>query len=112
MQFSELQEKVLKVFYAYCERHGITPTKEYAAMKLTEELGEYMQSALGADGLLRKEKGTREELHELSAHELADVVALAIVNADIRGLDIEKALTEKWFGEKWNKVTESGTGMV
>ncbi len=98
MDFKELQTKVVKAYDLFLERDGIVPTKEYAAMKLVEEVGEFMQAALGQDGMLRKSKmKSQEESDAHAAEELADVVGLAMVNANLRNLDIVSALERKWL---------------
>jgi NTP pyrophosphatase (non-canonical NTP hydrolase) len=33
------------------------------------------------------------------ADELADIIGLAIINADLFGIDLEKAIKEKWLNK-------------
>ncbi len=98
MTFQEMQKGVLEVAEKYGERFGITIDQDFAIMKLYEEVGEYAQAVLihrkkSKPNKLRSEKDSKK----LLAEELADIIGLAIMNADLFGIDLEKAVKEKWL---------------
>ena len=46
MNFKLLTQKIAKCFFDYSQRHNIEITPEFAAIKLTEEVGEFNQALL------------------------------------------------------------------
>ena len=75
---------------------------EFALLKLYEEIGELTQTFLIYKKQSRPEKYVSEEVSKKElAKELADVVGLAIVNANLIGIDLEEALVKKWVSKEW-----------
>ena len=86
--------------FAYGKRNNIAIDKEFAIVKLYEEVGEFSQALLIHQKKSRPEKHVSEEIskNEL-AKELADVVCMVIVNAHLLGIDLEDAIDKKWINK-------------
>ena len=98
MTFEELQKGILKVAEVYSERFGVTIDQDFALLKLVEEVGEYSQAVLVHRKKSKPEKHVSEnESKKLIANELADIIGLAIMNANLFGIDLENAIKEKWL---------------
>jgi len=98
MDFHELQQRVLDHARAYSAKYGVVIDEDFALLKLCEEVGELAQAVLIARGRARPEKfKPAEEAKAAVAYELADIVGMAIVAADLLGIDLERAMTLKWL---------------
>ena len=101
MEFKELQHKLVVNAKDYGRQFGVTIDQDFALLKLYEEVGEYAQAVLIHRKQSRPEKHVSEaESKKLLAAELADILGLVALNADLFGLDLEQAFTEKWFNRK------------
>ena len=98
MEFNDLQNKVYNNAVEYWEKYDVLIDEEFSLIKLFEEVGEFSQALLIHKRKSRPEKFLPEEesMRDV-AHELADVVWMAIVNAKVLWIDLEKALKEKWI---------------
>lgn len=104
MEFKELQEKISKIFISNAKRDNIEINDDYLMVKITEELGELMQSYLVHKKKCRPEKHVSfEESQKELAKELSDVIALVFAISSIMKVDIEEALEKKWITRKWIK---------
>ena len=100
MTFEELQKGILKVAELYSERFGVTIDQDFALLKLVEEVGEYAQAVLVHRKKSKPEKHVSENgSKKLIANELADIIGLAIMNANLFGIDLENAIKEKWLNK-------------
>ena len=100
MTFEELQKGILKVAEVYSERFGIIIDQDFALLKLVEEVGEYSQAVLVHRKKSKPEKHVSEnESKKLIAKELADIIGLAIMNANLFDIDLENAIKEKWLNK-------------
>jgi len=98
MELKDIQNSVVENAKKYGEDYGITIDKEFCNLKLTEELGEFAEAALTHAKKSRPEKFiSEEESKKHLAHKLADVVGMALVTADVYGINLEEALQEKWM---------------
>jgi NTP pyrophosphatase (non-canonical NTP hydrolase) len=98
MEFQELQDRVLEHARAFSAKYGVVIDEDFALLKLCEEVGELAQAALIARGRARPEKCKPEaEAKAALAYELADIVGMAIVTADLLGIDLERAMAMKWL---------------
>jgi NTP pyrophosphatase (non-canonical NTP hydrolase) len=100
MTFKEIQNGVLEVARVYGQRFNVNIDQDFAILKLYEEVGEFAQAVLihkkkSKPEKYRSEKGTKEKLGE----ELADIIGMAIVNANLFGIDIERSIKEKWLNK-------------
>lgn len=104
MELKELQNKITKIFLANLKRDDIKISNDYLVMKLTEELGEFMQSVIIHKRDCRPEKYlSPEKSKKEMAKELSDVLGLVLVIAKTFDLDIEEAITKKWITQEWVK---------
>jgi NTP pyrophosphatase (non-canonical NTP hydrolase) len=98
MDFQELRSRVLEHARAYSAKYGVVIDEDFALLKLCEEVGELAQAVLIARGRSRPDKVRPEaEAKAAVAYELADIVGMAIVAADLLGVDLEKAMALKWL---------------
>ena len=104
MEIKQLQEKASKVFLNNLQRDEIEASQEYLIMKLTEELGEFVQSFLVHKKRCRPAKymSANKSKREISK-ELADVLGIILVIAKSMKIDIEEALIKKWITREWIK---------
>jgi len=106
MDFQEMIKLVIANVRRYEKKHGLKFDSNLAALKLTEELGEYMQALIIHQNNCRPEKFLSEEkAHQDLSEELGDVLGIVILNAHIHGIDLEEALDKKWMS-KVRKQTE------
>jgi NTP pyrophosphatase (non-canonical NTP hydrolase) len=100
MTFGELQKGILKVAKLYSERFGVTIDQDFVLLKLVEEVGEYAQAVLVHRKKSKPEKHVSEnESKKLIANELADIIGLAIINANLFDIDLENTIKEKWLNK-------------
>ena len=104
MEIKELQQKSLQVFLNNAKRDDIKINDDYLVLKLTEELGEFVQSYLVHKKKCRPEKYLSPKIskRELSK-ELSDVLGLVLVVAKFLKIDVEEALIKKWITKEWLK---------
>ncbi|MFA5985781.1 MAG: MazG-like family protein [Parcubacteria group bacterium] len=97
MDFSQMNEEIIATAQGYCDTYSIEPSKEFAVLKLYEEVGEFAQAFLIHERMSRPEKFMDEkDSRERMAQELADVVGMSLFVAHVLGIDMEKALQKKW----------------
>jgi len=104
MHLKQLQNDASKVFFNNLKRDKIEASEDYLVMKLTEELGEFVQSFLMHKKRCRPEKyqPAQKSKRELSK-ELADVLGIIFVISKIMKIDVEEALVKKWITREWMK---------
>lgn len=101
MEFQEMMTRMMEQALAYSKRHDLTIDKEFAAIKLFEEAGEFAQALLIHERKSRAEKFLDPtQSKELLAKELADVLGYVVVNAKLHDLDLEQAIRVKWLKEQ------------
>ena len=104
MELKELQDQVTKIFLANLKRDDIKLSNDYLVMKLTEELGEFVQSVIIHKRDCRPQKYlSPEESKKEMAKELSDVLGLVLVIENTFDLNIDEALTKKWITREWIK---------
>ena len=98
MTFDELQSGILQVAAVYSERFKVKIDHEFAVLKLFGEIGEYAQAVIVHEKKSKPEKYiSEEEAKKHLGEELADIIGMAIINADLFGIDIQEAIKEKWL---------------
>lgn len=101
MNFKKLQQKVVKNAFAYGERHELRIDKDFAVIKLFEEVGELAQAILIHNKKCRKSKRVPDDVSKKElAKELADVVGIAMLNAHLLDIDLEEAIDKKWINKE------------
>ncbi|MBI3250613.1 MAG: phosphoribosyl-ATP pyrophosphohydrolase [Candidatus Andersenbacteria bacterium] len=100
MEFNDLQKKIIANAQDYGERYNVIIDKDFVLLKLVEEIGEFAEAILTQEKKSRPEKLLPpDQSAKKVAQELADVVGMAIVAADVMGVDLERALHDKWIKE-------------
>ena len=101
MEFKELQNKAVENALKYGKEYNIDVDKDFALLKLYEEVGEFAQAVLVHRKKSRPEKYiSKENAKENLSKELADVLGMVMVNAHLLDIDLEKALKEKGWIDK------------
>lgn len=96
MEFREIQKYVIKNAKRYSKKHGVKIDENFAVMKLFEEVGEFAQAYLIHKNKCRPEKCLpSKEAKRAVSYELADIINMVMIIADIMKVDLEKALNEK-----------------
>lgn len=98
MTFDEIQNGILNVAKVYGERFNIDIDQDFAILKLYEEVGEYAQAVLIHRKKSKpKKQKSEDETIKILGEELADIIGMAVVNADLFGIDLKQAIQKKWL---------------
>lgn len=104
MEIKQLQKKISKIFVNNTKRDNIKINDDFLLLKITEELGEFIQAYLIHQKKCRPAKylSLQKSKKELSK-ELADVLGMILVTAESLNIDVEEALVKKWITREWIK---------
>ena len=91
---SDLSASVLRISDIYAREHGIDRDRDWALLKMQEELGELTAEHLR---LSSRARGVGDPA--ALADEAADVLGMLLIYCDRAGIDIEDAMRRKWL--KW-----------
>lgn len=94
MDLKGLQADVLRISDIYAAEHDIDRDRDWALLKLQEELGELTAEHLRLTGRAR---GTPDA--QALGDEAADVLGMLLIYCDRAGLDLDQAMQRKWL--KW-----------
>ena len=94
MKLTELQADVLRISDIYAREHAIDRDRDWALLKLQEELGELTAEHLRMSGRAR---GAADP--KALADEAADVLGMLLIYCARAGVDLEQAMQRKWL--KW-----------
>ncbi len=94
MTLSELTSSVLRISDLYAANHAINRDRDWALLKLQEELGELTAEHLR---LTRRARGAGDP--EALGDEAADVLGMLLIYCAGAGIDLETAMRRKWL--KW-----------
>lgn len=109
MELRDTARRIDAISRRYAEVYGFERTPDWLVMKLQEEVGEVAQAWLAKSGRHRRGEGaTPEQLDERFALELADAVGMLLALAESTGVDIERAIDEKWL--VWDRRTSQRAG--
>lgn len=97
MTIEALTDQLKRVLKQYATKFSIDVSSDWLVMKLQEELGELTRSYLNMKGQTRGVTGTASTAKQALGAEIADVIAIAILVADINGIDVEASLSRKWL---------------
>ena len=92
MDLKALQADVLRISDIYAAEHGIERDRDWALLKLQEELGELTAEHLRLTRRARGEADARK-----LADEAADVLGMLLIYCDRAGIDLEQAMQRKWL---------------
>lgn len=87
-----LSADIRRISDMYAAEHGIERDRDWALLKLQEELGELTAEHLRLSGRARGEPSTAA-----LADEAADVMGMLLIYCDRAGVDLEQALARKWL---------------
>lgn len=94
MRLDDLKADVLRISDIYAREHSIDRDRDWALLKLQEELGELTKEHLNLSGRARGKPDA-----EALADEAADVLGMLLIYCERAGIDIEAAMQRKWL--KW-----------
>jgi NTP pyrophosphatase (non-canonical NTP hydrolase) len=101
MDFKEMQDKLVKNALDYGKKNNLKIDEDFALLKLYEEVGEFAQAVLIHRKQCRPEKRIPEEAAKIElGNELADIVGMAVVNAHLLDIDLDKAIDRKWINKE------------
>ena len=101
MEFRKMTNNMVRHAIDKCETGQVSVDTEYGALKLNERVGKFFQAALTHDKKCRPEKFVAiEEARRRIADSLAGVMEMAVVNAHLYDVDIERAIRKKWLKEQ------------
>ena len=94
MILKDLKADVLRISDIYAREHSIDRDRDWALLKLQEELGELTKEHLNLSGRARGKPDAKA-----LADEAADVLGMLLIYCDHAGIDLEAAMQRKWL--KW-----------
>ena len=94
MDLAKLRADVLRISDIYAAEHGIDRDRDWALLKLQEELGELTAEHLRLTGRAR---GTPDA--QALGDEAADVLGMLLIYCARAGVDLDQAMQRKWL--KW-----------
>lgn len=100
MELKALQASVLRISDIYAREHSIDRDRDWALLKLQEELGELTAEHLRMSGRARGAADAGK-----LGDEAADVLGMLLIYCDHAGIDIEAAMRRKWL--KWLESSEN-----
>ena len=98
MDLADLSASVARISDIYAREHSIDRDRDWALLKLQEELGELTAEHLRLSGRAR---GVPDA--QALGDEAADVLGMLLIYCDRAGIDIEQAMQRKWL--KWLETT-------
>ncbi|WP_425983749.1 phosphoribosyl-ATP pyrophosphohydrolase [Brevundimonas sp. TWP1-2-1b1] len=94
MDLKDLTASVLRISDIYAAEHSIDRDRDWALLKLQEELGELTAEHLRLTGRAR---GTPDA--QALGDEAADVLGMLLIYCAQAGVDLDQAMQRKWL--KW-----------
>ena len=94
MDLKDLQADVLRISDIYAAEHNIDRDRDWALLKLQEELGELTAEHLRVTGRAR---GAPDS--QALGDEAADVLGMLLIYCARAGVDLNQAMQRKWL--KW-----------
>ena len=94
MDLKDLTASVLRISDIYAAEHDIDRDRDWALLKLQEELGELTAEHLRLSGRAR---GTPDA--QALGDEAADVLGMLLIYCARAGVDLDQAMQRKWL--KW-----------
>ncbi|MBB5770556.1 NTP pyrophosphatase (non-canonical NTP hydrolase) [Brevundimonas vesicularis] len=94
MNLKDLQADVLRISDIYAAEHDIDRDRDWALLKLQEELGELTAEHLRLSGRAR---GAPDS--QALGDEAADVLGMLLIYCARAGVDLDQAMQSKWL--KW-----------
>ena len=100
MTINQLIKEITKNAEWYANKFDVKVDKEFAAYSLVKEIGQVAEARLINQGKsIPSKRLNTEDAKERMTQELVDIIAMAIINADLYDIDIEKAIRQKWINK-------------
>ena len=94
----EIIKKTKQIMDKYSKEYPeIKIDRDYYPFKLTEELGECVQTYLMLTDRGRQKGKNKEEIKKLFEDEFADVFGFLILFAENEGINLKEVMEKKWF---------------
>lgn len=97
MNLIEISNKLSAVSDIYAEKFNIRRDDDWFILKIQEELGELSSAYLKLTQRARVGEQTTNELEKNLEDEIADIIAMTLLFAKNKNIDVEKTLINKWF---------------
>ena len=97
MNLTQITQKLEQVSDVYAHKFSIRRDDDWFILKIQEELGELTSAHLKLSQRARTANATRADLEKNLQDEVADVLALTLLYAKHKGIDVDQALQNKWF---------------
>lgn len=97
MNLNEVTSKLVQVSDIYAKRFQIERDDDWYVLKIQEELGELVSSYLKLTKRARVGEDSNEILQTNLKEEIADVLAMTLLFAKHKNIDVEQAVKDKWF---------------
>ena len=97
MALKDIAEKLSRVADGYAEKFKINRDTDWYVIKLQEEVGELSAAHLKLTQRARVGEKSQADLEQNLRDEVADVLAMTLLFAKHKGIDVEQALADKWF---------------
>lgn len=94
---AELAERIESVSAIYAERCDIRRDDDWFVLKIQEEAGELVSEHLRCSGRGRVRERSAEAMRSALEDEAADLFAQVLLFCRHNRIDVEAALTRKWF---------------
>jgi NTP pyrophosphatase (non-canonical NTP hydrolase) len=108
MELRALAQQIDAISRRYADVYGFERDADWLVMKVQEEVGELVQAWLAKTGRQRDKGHTAEEIDRRFALELADAIGMLLALAEATGVDVERAIDEKWL--VWDRRVSQRTG--
>ena len=97
MEMHELSKAIIENAHWYEEKHNVDIDMHFAAYSLIKEIGQFADSILVSQGRAKASRlTTQADAKDRLSQELVDIIALAIINADLYDIDIESEIHKRW----------------
>lgn len=97
MKLIEISDKLSTVCDIYADKFNIQRDDDWYILKIQEELGELSSAHLKLTQRARIGEQSIKDLEKNLEEEVADVIAMTLLFARNKGIDVEKAISSKWF---------------
>lgn len=97
LNIQEITKNIESVSVSYAEKHDISRTNEWFILKLSEEVGELIQSYLKLTGQARSNDVDEHTLKCNFEDEIADVLGQILLLANHHNVDLISAIERKWL---------------
>lgn len=108
MELRATARRIDAISRRYADVYGFERDADWLVLKLQEEVGEVVQAWLAKTGRQRDKGHSAAEIDRRFALELADAVGMLLALAEATGVDIERAIDEKWL--VWDRRVSQRAG--